>query len=271
MMGTGPGSDMPMNDSVACLYRLMVAAVVVANKFCEDQTYTNKAWTSVASIPLEDLNLLEIRLVSVLQFDLHIPEFTYTAWLKHLLLFMRGSTLPLGDGVPQSLAAVYAATNGSPVCSPYQPRRGPYTAIPVGQASPASMSPLSSPVVQRRRLSPHNLVPFSPVSIVRNETAQSMAHPSYDTQAPASASHLRNDVYSQAASPATSVMYSPAVPMPVVLPPLDTFFHPLSSANPAMWPSILPPPVMDETSLSADALAYDAAIKLMHSRLLSAA
>lgn len=65
-------------------YRVGVTALVLANKFLDDHTYTNKTWSSISGIALKDLTKLEIEFWLGLQMRIHVEAKDYEKWLRAL-------------------------------------------------------------------------------------------------------------------------------------------------------------------------------------------
>lgn len=65
-------------------YRLLTVALMLANKFLDDNTYTNKTWSDVTSIPVHDINIMEIEFLSSLNWSLYVSEGQYSEWLEKL-------------------------------------------------------------------------------------------------------------------------------------------------------------------------------------------
>ncbi|CAL1696819.1 unnamed protein product [Somion occarium] len=65
-------------------YRVAVAALMLANKFVDDNTYTNKTWSEVSGIALEELNKMEREFLMGIDFSLYVDEATYDSWLNLL-------------------------------------------------------------------------------------------------------------------------------------------------------------------------------------------
>lgn len=73
--GTGsPGSE--------C--RILVSALMLAMKFLVDNTYTNKTWHRISSIPLVELYASEFELLALLDYRLHMDAGKYSKWLLHI-------------------------------------------------------------------------------------------------------------------------------------------------------------------------------------------
>jgi len=65
-------------------YRIAVVGLMMANKFLDDNTYTNKTWAEVSGIPLADVNHTEAEFLRGIDHNLYVDLNTYTSWL-HLL------------------------------------------------------------------------------------------------------------------------------------------------------------------------------------------
>ncbi|EJF55937.1 hypothetical protein DICSQDRAFT_94236 [Dichomitus squalens LYAD-421 SS1] len=65
-------------------YRVAIAALMLANKFVDDNTYTNKTWSEVSGIELGEVNRMEREFLLGLDFDLYVNKATYESWLKFL-------------------------------------------------------------------------------------------------------------------------------------------------------------------------------------------
>ncbi|KAH8111443.1 cyclin-domain-containing protein [Phellopilus nigrolimitatus] len=65
-------------------FRVAVCALMLANKFVDDNTYTNKTWSDVSAIPLDELNKMEREFLLGVGFRLFVDEPTYDSWLNLL-------------------------------------------------------------------------------------------------------------------------------------------------------------------------------------------
>jgi hypothetical protein len=62
-------------------YRLFVCTLNLAMKYLIDNTYSNKTWHRLSKIPLIEINLAEQEFMQKLNYDLHVDEEKYFAWL----------------------------------------------------------------------------------------------------------------------------------------------------------------------------------------------
>ncbi|OCH94174.1 hypothetical protein OBBRIDRAFT_770204 [Obba rivulosa] len=65
-------------------YRVAVAALMMANKFVDDNTYTNKTWSEVSGIDLTEINKMEREFLLGIEFGLYVDKPTYDSWLNLL-------------------------------------------------------------------------------------------------------------------------------------------------------------------------------------------
>ena len=68
-------------------YRLFTVALMLANKFLDDNTFTNKTWLEVSGMKVTDLNIMELEFLGVLKFGLTIRKEEYERWRTALYGF----------------------------------------------------------------------------------------------------------------------------------------------------------------------------------------
>lgn len=66
--------------SIGSEVRLFTTALVLANKYLDDNTFTNKTWSQVSSIPVNELNIMEMEFLSALNYTIHIPHLEFFEW-----------------------------------------------------------------------------------------------------------------------------------------------------------------------------------------------
>ncbi|KAI0307452.1 cyclin-domain-containing protein [Multifurca ochricompacta] len=62
-------------------FRVTVAALMMANKFVDDNTYTNKTWSEVSGIDLSEINKMEREFLAGIDFNLYVDKETYVRWV----------------------------------------------------------------------------------------------------------------------------------------------------------------------------------------------
>ncbi|KIK99447.1 hypothetical protein PAXRUDRAFT_822738 [Paxillus rubicundulus Ve08.2h10] len=65
-------------------FRIAVAALMMANKFLDDNTYTNKTWSEVSGIDLNEINRMEREFLMGVGFSLYVSGKKYDSWLNLL-------------------------------------------------------------------------------------------------------------------------------------------------------------------------------------------
>ncbi|KAG2220952.1 hypothetical protein INT45_006485 [Circinella minor] len=61
-------------------YRLFTVALMLANKFLDDSTFTNKTWSDVSGMKLHDLNTMEAEFLEAIGYGLFIREYEFDQW-----------------------------------------------------------------------------------------------------------------------------------------------------------------------------------------------
>ncbi|KAI8983783.1 hypothetical protein BDB01DRAFT_850439 [Pilobolus umbonatus] len=68
-------------------YRLFTVALMLGNKFLDDNTFTNKTWSEVSGMKVTDLNIMELEFLDVLRYTLFIRNDEFDRWKSALFLF----------------------------------------------------------------------------------------------------------------------------------------------------------------------------------------
>ncbi|KAF9008755.1 hypothetical protein BDQ17DRAFT_1348874 [Cyathus striatus] len=68
-------------------FRLIVLGCMLANKWLDDHTFSNKTWHTISNIPIHTLNQLEALALDMFSYDLSISCKDWTAWLRHLMSY----------------------------------------------------------------------------------------------------------------------------------------------------------------------------------------
>ncbi|KAK9389893.1 hypothetical protein V1515DRAFT_175899 [Lipomyces mesembrius] len=104
ILGT-PGSE----------YRVFTIALVLANKFLDDNTYTNKTWAQVSKLPVSEIGVMEIEFLKHVNYELAVAKEKWTEWTDVLASFAKARR-----------AAGFSCVSvpGSPVCQSPPPVPG---------------------------------------------------------------------------------------------------------------------------------------------------
>ncbi|TPX62612.1 hypothetical protein PhCBS80983_g00399 [Powellomyces hirtus] len=74
--------------TLADSYKLaFTVSLVLANKFADDERFTNMAWASVADFDVDVLNRAELDALDAIQWKLTVDEGEYTKWIETVSLF----------------------------------------------------------------------------------------------------------------------------------------------------------------------------------------
>ncbi|KAJ3157595.1 hypothetical protein HDU86_003247 [Geranomyces michiganensis] len=72
----------PLVTAKANYKMALLVSFVLANKFADDERFTNAAWASVADYSVETLNRAELDALDAIEFKLTVGETEYTKWLE---------------------------------------------------------------------------------------------------------------------------------------------------------------------------------------------
>ncbi|BFZ57737.1 hypothetical protein PYCC9005_004790 [Savitreella phatthalungensis] len=68
-------------------YRLLTVALMLGNKFLDDNTYTNKTWSDVTAIPVREIHLMEVEFLSNMRYQLNVTAEEWRFWLSKINAF----------------------------------------------------------------------------------------------------------------------------------------------------------------------------------------
>ena len=68
-------------------YRLLTVALMLGNKFLDDNTYTNKTWAEVSGITVGEIHVMEVEFLSNMRYTLYASKAEWHSWLRKLRRF----------------------------------------------------------------------------------------------------------------------------------------------------------------------------------------
>jgi len=68
------------------IHRLLLTTTLIAAKLLDDATVNNKYYSHVGGIPIKELNSLECKLLGLMNFDLHVDEYSFELYRYELEL-----------------------------------------------------------------------------------------------------------------------------------------------------------------------------------------
>lgn len=107
-------------------YRLLTVALMLGNKFLDDNTYTNKTWAEVSGITVQEIHVMEVEFLSNMRYSLLATKEEWEEWLVKLSCFseyyeraQKQPTSPLNKSftspVPSPIAAAQPAVSFPPL------------------------------------------------------------------------------------------------------------------------------------------------------------
>ncbi|KAG6838008.1 hypothetical protein H0H93_008402 [Arthromyces matolae] len=76
-------------------FRLIVLGCMLANKWLDDHTFSNKTWHTISNVPIQALNKLESLALDIFAYDLTISTRDWSQWLTRLMSHHMSLTSPV--------------------------------------------------------------------------------------------------------------------------------------------------------------------------------
>ncbi|SJX65632.1 uncharacterized protein SRS1_16259 [Sporisorium reilianum f. sp. reilianum] len=183
-------------------FRLFVTALMLANKFLDDHTYTNKTWSELSGLKLKDVTKMEIEFWLGLSSNIHASDADFRSWIGTLEILAERRHLALSaheaDKIRQ--AALHHQHN---LIQQHHP----------SARQPALLSPLQAPGLASNYDAPRRIAHNSRVSQSRSWSPEHLAIDSRPRSSSAT-SHLSH-VYASAPAPAPAAPAAAVVAAPV--------------------------------------------------------
>lgn len=206
-----PGQDAQTTSFKAAPFKIVLGALMVANKTLQDNSYRNDTFSTVSGIPLPDVNALEAHVFLALGFDVVIREDKWLAWLGVVADRLRFGAGELGDRV-----AVQAALERLVVAAQREvdvTLSAASSPVMSASSSSASLSSSVSSFSTAATSAPSAPCPSTPI----NSSASRLAHVNLDASGPLeSPLHLdirRRTLFARAASSLASSAAAQASPL----------------------------------------------------------
>ncbi|KAM0322200.1 hypothetical protein ACHAQA_009690 [Verticillium albo-atrum] len=124
-------------------YRLLTVALMLGNKFLDDNTYTNKTWAEVSGISVQEIHVMEVEFLSNMRYSLLTTKDEWEDWLSKLACFSEYYERALKQ--PTSPIAMSSPTAKTLFSSPLPSPTRPTQLTPAIPALPASAAPVYTP------------------------------------------------------------------------------------------------------------------------------
>ncbi len=105
------------NHGSGQVYRMLTTALVLGSKFLDDNTFQNRSWSEVSSIPVRELNILEVEWLTDIKWNMHInpddPE-GFLLWHQRWQAFKASKVdLALAESLKQTHIGASTPFNGN--------------------------------------------------------------------------------------------------------------------------------------------------------------
>lgn len=118
-LGSAPSGAQSMSP-LLCGRRMFLAAIVVASKFLQDQTYSNRTWSKISGLAPREIEQLERIFLRTIQYDLVVDAAQWSRWTQEL----SSNWVRAKPTHPPAVAAVAAAA-GTPSAEVRKPASDP--------------------------------------------------------------------------------------------------------------------------------------------------
>ena len=88
-----------------CGRRMFLAAIMVASKFLQDRTYSNRAWSKISGLPTRELEQLERVFLHSIQYNLVVDLSEWSQWIRELVTLRATMAAVKQQQQPQQPAA----------------------------------------------------------------------------------------------------------------------------------------------------------------------
>ncbi|CDU22434.1 uncharacterized protein SPSC_01064 [Sporisorium scitamineum] len=173
-------------------FRLFVTALMLANKFLDDHTYTNKTWSELSGLKLKDVTKMEIEFWLGLSSNIHASDADFRSWIATLETLAERRQLALSAHEAEKIRQAALHQQHSFVQQHYPSAR-----------QPALLSPLQAPGLASIYDAPRRIAHNSRVSQSRSWSPEHLAVDSRPRSSSAT-SHLSHVYASAPAAAATA-------------------------------------------------------------------
>ncbi|KAI0719647.1 hypothetical protein C8T65DRAFT_736586 [Cerioporus squamosus] len=88
------GTDREIIEAYAP-FRLILLGCMLANKWLDDHTFSNKTWHTISNVPIRSLNRLESLALDVFQYDLNVSPQQWAGWLSDIMAYHQALSSPI--------------------------------------------------------------------------------------------------------------------------------------------------------------------------------
>ncbi|GAB7356623.1 hypothetical protein MBLNU459_g7345t1 [Dothideomycetes sp. NU459] len=227
-------------------YRLLTVALMLGNKFLDDNTYTNKTWAEVSGISVMEVHIMEVEFLSNMKYALFTSAEEWGTWqtqLGRFASFFDRASVRASFSAPSGLALPFPQTSHTLPSPPNSNQASPPYA---GNNTPI---PYSQPAPKQSHGPTPNPSPLGPVPDLSSQRSRKRSLESYTSEPPSKrvATATSNPAYGHSYNtravanvvlPGASSQYAPRVTLPSLAIPQN---QPLQSGQAATMQPHLPP------------------------------
>ncbi|CAE6534107.1 unnamed protein product [Rhizoctonia solani] len=193
-------------------YRLAVTALMLANKFLDDNTYTNKTWSDVSRISLAEINQMEKEFLNGLGHNLYVDLATYESWV-----LMLTGLIDAKDRETEAYWYLRKQETGAPRHLPFSAGQRP-SSHRARSSSPTFPFTFTHPPVSAQQPAPPTYIPppTRPVTLPPLDMSPSTLIP---TRSVSTGKRSAYDAFSPATASASALPFKRAIPSPDSLSP----------------------------------------------------
>ncbi|KAK2877080.1 hypothetical protein FQN49_001443 [Arthroderma sp. PD_2] len=107
-------------------FRLMTIALMMGNKFLDDNTYTNKTWAEVSGISVQEIHVMEVEFLSNVRYNLFVTKEEWDQWRAKLSVF--SAYFEKTSRLTLDVYSANRSAHASPAHSPLSPSMDSYRA-----------------------------------------------------------------------------------------------------------------------------------------------
>ncbi|QIW94609.1 hypothetical protein AMS68_000127 [Peltaster fructicola] len=131
------------------IYRLLSVGLILGSKFLDDNTFINRSWSDVTAIKVSELNILELKWLRLIEYNLHVDASCVQTWSDLWVKFDK----------ERSVHGVRLSALDTSVARRHDASRTRYSPYP----SPYSSSTMSSRTFDNSARSQYTNTPYSAV------------------------------------------------------------------------------------------------------------
>lgn len=150
-------------------YRLLTVALMLGNKFLDDNTYTNKTWAEVSGISVMEVHIMEVEFLSNMKYNLFTSAEQWNSWQIKLGRFAR--FIERATQTPSQLPASLAALADS--CGPAELPSPPMSFHASPPRSYGGATPITHPFPQLAQDAEPQVARSQPLNPILNAAGRS--------------------------------------------------------------------------------------------------